>query len=213
MNIIELVKMIFDCFVWIAGALFAVFMIVALLTYVPDLAFSGNDSSSKLKRMAMRIVTGLFVIGIAVLVIWAGLLAPKKELVVVEGQVPRFDGSEGTSPGYLVYYVWDGKRERLPWWFIYQAPLEDDSLEWAVLEVADVYDELRVEDVNSFMVAATEAIVKFDKKWFNYGAHRVKRTRFQKVRHVLFGTDNFEKEEKAIEEVLNLIESKRAVRN
>lgn len=153
-----------------------------------------------MKKAAVIILVTFSIIA---LIVWAIPLAPEKELVVIAMELPRMDGSEGTSPAYLIYYVWDGEQEKHPWWMIHEAPLENGSFEWAVLEVADVGN---VYDTDQFTRAMTKAQV-FDKNWFRKKVHRVQRTRWEKIRHIVFGTDNFYKEEKAIQQVLSLIQS------
>ena len=135
--------------------------------------------NKKQKRMAIRILTVLFLVGITALLIWAIPLAPKKDLVVITKELPKLDGSEGTSTAYCVYYVWDGEQEESPWWVIFQRPFADGTSEWAILEVADVDNIWDIEQFSTAMISAT----KFDRRWLKTGMHRLQRTRFQKLRH------------------------------
>jgi hypothetical protein len=153
------------------------------------------------KNFKKKTLVGLAIIGVSVLIIWIGPLAPSKELVVITKQMPKLDGSERTSITYSVYYIWDDMQEEHPWWVIFQAPLGDGDFEWAVLEVADVGD---VYDTDKFMKAMQFAS-KFDKNWFKSEMYRVQRTRLEKLQHILFGSDALEKEEEVIGQILNSI--------
>ena len=56
------------------------------------------------KIFKKKTLVGLAIIGVSALIIWIGPLAPSKELVVITKQMPKLDGSEGTSIAYSVYY-------------------------------------------------------------------------------------------------------------
>jgi hypothetical protein len=146
-----------------------------------------------------KTLVGLAIIGVGALIIWVGPLAPSKDLVVTKEQLPKLDGSEGTSIAYCVYYTWDGTQEEHPWWVIFQAPLGDGGFEWAVLEVADVGD---VYDTDKFMKAMQYAS-KFDKNWFRGEMHRVQRNRLEILQHILGGSVALEKEKEVIGQILN----------
>jgi len=148
-----------------------------------------------------KILVSLAIIGVSVLIIWVGPLAPSKDLVIITKQMPKLDGSEGTSITYSVYYIWDGTQEEHPWWVIFQAPLGDGGFEWAVLEVDDVGD---VYNTDKF-IKAMQFASKFDQNWFRNEMYRVQRTRLEKLQHILFGSDVLEKEEEAIGQILNSI--------
>ena len=94
---------------------------------------------------------------------------------------------------YRIYYVWDGQRDKLPWWII------TDSVDgqWRVIEAAnsDNYN------------ASPEDNALFDSEWIDSGFHRVQRTRVQKFQHIVFGTDHaFFKEKNALRKVQALID-------
>ena len=124
------------------------------------------------QNFKMKALVGLAIIGVSALIIWISPLAPSKELVTITKQMPKLDGSEGTSIAYSIYYIWDGKQEKQPWWVIFQAPLEDGGFEWAVLEVAGFGDWY---NTDRFMEAIKSAS-KFDEKWFKKEKHSVQRT-------------------------------------
>ena len=148
-----------------------------------------------------KILVGLAIIVVSALIIWIGPLAPSKELVIITKQMPKLDGSEGTSITYNVYYIWDGTQEEHPWWVIFQAPLVDGDFEWAVLEVDDVGDVYNTDKFIKVMQFAS----KFDQNWFRNEMYRVQRTRLEKLKHIFFGSDVLEKEEEAIDQILNSI--------
>ena len=153
------------------------------------------------QNFKMKALVGLAIIGVSALIIWISPLAPSKELVTITKQMPKLDGSEGTSIAYSIYYIWDGKQEKQPWWVIFQAPLEDGGFEWAVLEVAGVGHWY---NTDRFMEAIKSAS-KFDEKWFKNEMHSVQRTILEKLRYILFGSDALKKEKEAIERVINSI--------
>ena len=153
------------------------------------------------QNLKKKIVIGLAIVGVGVLIMWVVLFAPQKELVVTMNELPRLDGSEGTSIAYSIYYIWDGKQEKQPWWVIFQAPLKDGGFEWVVLEVVGVGDWY---NTDRFMEAIQSAS-KFDKNWFNNEMHSVQRTRLEKLQYILFESDTLEKEKEAIEQVTNSI--------
>lgn len=95
------------------------------------------------------------------------------------------------SVTYRVYYAWDGKTDRLPWWIITR------SLDgtWRVIEPA-----------NSDNYNTQTDSVPFDERWAKGGFHRVARTRYEKIRHVILDTDNFARERRALSHVLELVE-------
>ena len=155
------------------------------------------------QNLKKKIVIGLAIVGVGLLIMWIVLFAPQKELIVTMNELPRLDGSEGTSIAYSIYYIWDGKQEKQPWWVIFQAPLEDGGFEWAVLEVAGVGGWY---NTDRFMEAIQSAS-KFDKNWFKNEMHSVQRTRLEKLQYILFGSDALEKEKEAIEQVINSINS------
>jgi len=153
------------------------------------------------QNLKKKIVIGLAIVGIGVFIMWIVLFTPQKELVVAMNELPRLDGSEGTSIAYSVYYIWDGKQEKQPWWVIFQAPLEGSGFEWAVLEIAGVGDWYNTDR----LMEAIQSASKFDKNWFKNEMHSVQRTRLEKVQYILFGSDALEKEKEAIEQVINSI--------
>jgi len=153
------------------------------------------------QNLKKKIVLGLAIVGVGALIMWIVLFTPQKELVVTMNELPRLEGSEGTSIAYSVYYIWDGKQEKQPWWVIFQAPLEDGSFEWAILEVAGIGD---LYNTDRFMEAIQSAS-KFDKNWFKNEMHSVQRTRLEKLQYILLGSDALEKEKEAIEQVINYI--------
>ena len=207
MNVFEVVKLIFNWFMSILVVLFLIFLIgfFAVVFYMlVSRLFGLFGSSSSLKRAITWILTIIFVVGMISLLIWAIPLAPKKDLLVITKELPRLDDPNNTSPAYLIYYVWDGKRQEIPWWIVCERPVSSGGYEWVVLEVANldnIYDANNL--IENVMVSA-----RFDKSWFKNGMHRVQRTRAQKLRHQLFGGDIFEEEERILKQVLGLIESK-----
>ena len=153
------------------------------------------------QNLKKKIVISLAIVGVGLIIMWIILFAPQKELVVTMNELPRLDGSEGTSIAYCIYYIWNGKQEKQPWWVIFQAPLEDGGFEWAVLEVAGFGDWY---NTDRFMEAIKSAS-KFDEKWFKNEMHSVQRTILEKLRYILFGSDALKKEKEAIERVINSI--------
>ena len=61
------------------------------------------------QNLKKKIVIGSTIVGIGILIMWIFLFAPQKELVVTMNELPKLDGSEGTSIAYSVYYIWDGR--------------------------------------------------------------------------------------------------------
>ena len=153
------------------------------------------------QNLKKKIVISLAIVGVGLIIMWIILFAPQKELVVTMNELPRLDGSEGTSIAYCIYYIWNGKQEKQPWWVIFQAPLEDGGFEWAFLEVAGVGHWY---NTDRFMEAIKSAS-KFDEKWFKNEMHSVQRTILEKLRYILFGSDALKKEKEAIERVINSI--------
>jgi len=208
MVVFEWIKIIFNWFAGLIGVLFGLCLVVLFVTHVPRIVVKNTDSNSRIKRAALRTLCVFFILGVAALIIWAGPLAPKKSLVVENKELPKLDGSEGVSPAYCVYYLWDGEREEHPWWVIFQRPCDDGTFEWAILETADLRNIWDTSEAS----LAIQAAAKFDSRWFKRGMHRVKRTRAWKLRGILFGTDEkFEEEKKAIKHVLTLIESQKKI--
>ena len=153
------------------------------------------------QNLKKKIVISLAIVGVGLIIMWIILFAPQKELVVTMNELPRLDGSEGTSIAYCIYYIWNGKQEKQPWWVIFQAPLEDGGFEWAVLEVAGVGHWYNTD----IFMEAIKSASKFDEKWFKNEMHSVQRTILEKLRYILFGSDALKKEKEAIERVINSI--------
>ncbi len=67
------------------------------------------------QNLKKKIVIDLSIVGVGVLIMWIVLFAPpKKELVVTMNELPRLDGSEGTSIAYpYIIYGITNKRNSL----------------------------------------------------------------------------------------------------
>lgn len=156
-----------------------------------------------------KVVIGIVIGSIIALLVWAIPLAPQKDVIVTTKEIP-LTADERAQLGYeqeslmmyCVYYIWDGEQEEYPWWSIFQSPYHE--LEWIVLETRDVGD---LNDTDSFVKAVMHAS-EFDEDWFDHDCRYVQRTRLEKLQKVIFGGgDAFEKERRAIDQILLSIHS------
>ncbi len=155
-----------------------------------------------------KVVIGIAIAAIIALIVWAIPLAPNKEVIITTTEIilteeerENYGYDEELPTAYLVYYVWDGERDEYQQWSIFQSPLRDH--EWIVLETPDVGD---LNDTDSF-IKAVKSASKFDENWFDYEMHTIQRSRLEKLQHAFFGGgDAFEKERRAIKQVLDAIQ-------
>lgn len=152
----------------------------------------------------MKLGIKILLIIIVILILFWLITQSKKSVEIHVLWTPPYPDFLKNEPGYTfgisdreqivyrVYYVWDGKREELPWWIITRL----DAVNWRVIEAAnsDNYD-----------ISSTHNPI-FDKKWIEKGFNRIQRTRVQIIQHILFGTQHeFNLEKRALYKIYELI--------
>src|SRR3972149_6508124 len=73
---------------------------------------------SEKKGWRNKVVIGIVIVSVIALIVWAIPLAPQKDVIVITKEIPlssdekaNFGYNAESLTSYLVYYVWDGKRD------------------------------------------------------------------------------------------------------
>ena len=107
------------------------------------------------KNSKLVVLSG-FILGLVVLSCWVFVGSPKKEIVFIK-MFGKYDKTGETGFAYEVFYEWNGVKQEVPWWFIF----EKDG-KWLVVETKDISIPT---DKNVFRYAE-----KFDHTWiWDYG--------------------------------------------
>lgn len=140
----------------------------------------------------LKIIIGVL-IGIVVLsflIYWAGITAPKKEVVLEEEMVKDNITNEAVTI-YGVYYKWDGVKQQVPWWIIFK-----EKGEWKVLGTKYL-------DLTKSPEENRKDAIKFNFEWISLYKFEPQSTRYQAIL-LLVGFQPFYEDEKTVfSEVLN----------
>lgn len=144
---------------------------------------------------------GLGLVGLAGFMLLSGCSSPRKEMVVEQVAIPKGESGSETYTAFTIYYVWDGKKDEYPWWFVVKMPLGDPEGIWVVGEMRN-----RHPDDDELMKIQKETR-PLSASWLDDGFSHLRRTPGEKVQHALFGSDALPVERKAIAEVVRLTQT------
>lgn len=137
------------------------------------------------------IVVSIIIIIVLFLIYWAGISAPRKE-VILKTKIVESLYSHEVSTSYGVYYKWNGVEQQEPWWVIVKT-----KGEWMVVHLKDVADN-NFEEIQRYTV-------KFDIKWINDYKFSPQPTRYQAILLLLGSQPLYSEEKKVFYNVLDQI--------
>jgi len=123
------------------------------------------------------------------LIYWAGIAAPKKEVILQKEMVKDIDTNE-VLPLYKVYYRWDRAEKKDIWWMIYKK-----KGQWKVIGVKE----------GNSIEEAVKLAVKFDDSWIDNYKFIPHPTRYQLILAILGFQPTYNDEKKVFFEILHQI--------
>lgn len=144
---------------------------------------------NKLKTL-IGVLIGVIVL--LVLIYWAGIVAPRKEVVLKKEMVEDIVTHEILLL-YKVYYKWDGVEQQYPRWLIF-----NKESEWKVLEFKDINLAISSEENRKFAV-------KFDSGWFMNYKFSPQPTRYQTILSILGFQPIYDEEKGVFFDILHQI--------
>jgi hypothetical protein len=150
--------------------------------------------------MVSSICRGIALIALAALLLPSGCSNPKKEMVIEHVAIPKAEGVNAADTAFVIYYVWDGKKDKLPWWVVMKL-VRDREATWVVGEIGNQYH-----DGDEFRRIMSEAR-PLSPRWLDEGLSHLRRTTAEKMQHAQSGSDALPAERKAIAEVVRLAQA------
>ena len=141
------------------------------------------------------VVLSLIFVG-GFLIWWAGIGAPKKELIIKK-ESGKDNYTQQIISFYMVYYKWDGKIQEAPWWLILKS--SKTGSEWKVVQVKDIPATTGAEET-------PKHVIRFDSKWVNEYKFSPQPSRYQTILLLLGAQPPFSKEKDAFYQILSEIE-------
>lgn len=123
------------------------------------------------------------------LVYWAGIAAPKKEVILEKEMVEDIETNE-VLPLYKVYYKWDRAQEKDLWWMVFKK-----KGEWKVIGVRS----------GNSIEEAVKLQTKFDDSWINNYNFMPHQTRYQLILAILGFQPTYNDEKEVFFEILHQI--------
>lgn len=156
------------------------------------------DMEGKFKKL---IILFCIIVVTGFLIYWAGITAPKKE-VILKKQLVEDIYTKEVLPWYEVYYKWNGKEQGDPYWMIFKT--HKTGGEWKVVEVKDLYKIKNMEE-SPKLEEILKIAVKFDSKWINEYRFSPQLTRYQKILLLLTAQPTFSEEKDIFYKILDEI--------
>ena len=130
------------------------------------------------------------------LIWWAGISAPKKELVIKK-RLGEDIYTTQIIPLYEVYYKWDGKVQEDPWWVILKT--SKAGAEWKVVQLKDIHATTDPEEI-------LKHVMRFDSKWVNGYQFSAQPSRYQIILLLLSIQPLFSEEKDIFYNILDEVE-------
>lgn len=148
-------------------------------------------------RMTRKAVIALsLIVAGGFLIWWAGISAPKKELVIKK-RLGEDIYTTQIIPLYEVYYKWDGKVQDDPWWVILKT--SKTGAEWKVVQLKDMRTTTEAEEI-------LKHAMRFDSRWVNGYKLSTQPSRYQTILLFLSIQPLFSEERDVFYQLLNEIE-------
>lgn len=142
-----------------------------------------------------KILFIVIIVLIVFLVYWAGITSPNKEVILKKEWSENIYTHE-IRPIYEVYYKWDGKEQKNPWWMIIKVVKPHG--EWKVIELKDTDRIKSLEDIHKYSA-------KFDYEWIDNYKFTPQATRYQMILLLLTFQPTFYEEKKIFYKILDEI--------